>query len=162
DMETPLRLLLLDDSPEDQKAIEGALKEAGLEVQLTAASTREALIQALGEPVDILLAEPSLPDLSFRLVLSLLKERALTAALILCARGPKEEEAKEALLAGARDYLRKDQLSWLAPVLFRERKVLEGERQRLMLSDALYFQRALLSSQSEASHDGILVVSKSG
>src|SRR5262245_57108502 len=108
-MDKPLRLLLVDASAEGADSIRRPLSAGGLEASLEAAPTKEDLARALSreEPWDALLSEPK--TLGAEEAIALLREREIDAPLIVVAKEPREEEAVEALRAGARDYLGPDQ-----------------------------------------------------
>ncbi len=63
-MPSPLRLLLVEDRPDDAELLLLELKRAGYEPRWTRAETPEEFITGLGEQPDIVLCDYSLPAMT--------------------------------------------------------------------------------------------------
>ena len=61
-METPMRILLLEDNPADAALVEGLLREDGFACEVVCEDTREGFETSLHEgPYDLILSDYSLP-----------------------------------------------------------------------------------------------------
>ncbi len=109
----PLRLLVLDDDPEDVELIEDLLRDApALDVEVLAVHTTRAALERLGEgSVDVLLvdyrlgAESGVDFIEHPVVV-----RSRIPAILMTGVGTPEVD-REGLEAGAVDYLPKDELT---------------------------------------------------
>jgi len=115
-----LRVLLVEDSESDAKLILRALRAAGHEVAAervdTAATLRAALLL---KAWDVVISDWSMPQFSGRAALELVRELS-PLPLIIVSGTVGEDAAVEAMRAGARDYVLKDNLARLAPAVERE------------------------------------------
>ena len=112
-MTTPLRVLILEDSPTDAEVMVHHLREAGYSPEWRRVET-EADFRAHLEPtLDLILADYTLPDFTARQALHLLRERAQDIPVIVVTGTVSEEIALECLRLGASDYLLKDRLARL-------------------------------------------------
>jgi len=102
--EEPIRILVVEDDPDGRRSVEEAVRDAGYEC-LTAGTGRDGIALAEREPVDVVLSDLVLPDVSGLEVLARIRERrADTPVLIMTAYGSVETAVK-ALKQGAYDYL---------------------------------------------------------
>jgi two-component system cell cycle sensor histidine kinase/response regulator CckA len=141
--ERPLRVLCVEDSPDDAALIESELRRAGQEVVFEcvedAASMRAALDRAVW---DVVLSDWSLPQFCALDALALLREKHLDLPFIVISGTVSEEVAVEAMRTGAQDYLLKGRLTRLIPAIDRElrsRKEKEAsDRESAATYDALF------------------------
>lgn len=120
DRERPLRLLLIEDSEEDTLLIIRQLVRAGWDPRFTRVQTREALQAALAEGAwDLLLCDYTLPRFDALAALPLVKEMAPDLPVIIVSGTIGESTAVALMKAGAHDYVSKDHLPRLAPVVER-------------------------------------------
>ena len=130
-MKTPLRTLLVEDSPDDAELVLHALRRAGYDPQVERVETRQAMAAALaGGPWDIILCDYSMPHFSAPAALETLKEAALDVPFIIVSGAIGENTAVELMRAGAHDYVMKDHLARLAPAVGRELAEAEQRRKR--------------------------------
>lgn len=126
-----LRLLLVEDSPDDAKLIELQLEGAGLQVRAerveTEAETRAALAR---QPWDVVLADFALPTFRGVEALSMLREVDADTPFIIVSGAIDAETALEAMRAGAADYVLKRDLGRLPPVVIRELEAAGNRRLR--------------------------------
>jgi len=130
-MPTPLRILVLEDDPLDAELEIAALEESGYLCRWERVETRDDFLAQLALPAahDLILADYNLPNFDGLTALTLFLERKLDIPFILVSGTVGEETAIESLKAGATDYVLKDRLSRLGPVV--KRALLEKkERQR--------------------------------
>ena len=143
-----LKLLCVEDNPDDVELIRLALKRHGMRFTLEAVCDEEPFRAALERGPDVVLCDYSLPAFSPIRALALLRETSPDLPLIVVTRAIGEEAAVSVLRAGARDYHLKEQLNLLGPAIdrvLRERR-LEIERRRAQAALAEAYRR--LSSVS--------------
>lgn len=119
-MTAPLKVLILDDSADDAKLMQRALRGGGLAFTATHVEAREAFLAALGaERFDVLLADYKIPDFGGAEALKIARERCPDMPAILVTGALPDDMAVELLREGASDYVLKDRLSRLAPAVRR-------------------------------------------
>jgi two-component sensor histidine kinase len=117
-----LRVLLVEDSPDDAALIVRELEHGGFKLYFQRVETPEAFGGALKESWDAIVADWSLPRFSGTAALAMVREKKLDIPFILVSGTIGEESAVEAMRSGAHDYLMKDKLARLAPAIRRELK----------------------------------------
>ena len=126
-----VRILNLEDDPNDAELNQIALESEGVACELARVETREAFLAALDNGTfDVVLADYSLPSFDGLEALNLVRERRPDVPFIFVSGALGEEVAIEALKHGATDYILKDRLSRLGPAVRRE-----GDQARLRLVD---------------------------
>jgi signal transduction histidine kinase len=140
----PLRVLLVEDSEDDAELLVRELRRGGLEPRWLRVDTRDALEAALTEDRwDAVFADYSMPRFSAPEAFLMLKARGLDVPFIIVSGTVGEEAAVAAMKSGVHDYLLKDKLARLVPVVERELREAEvrAERrkmqERLMISDRM-------------------------
>ena len=120
-MSTPLRVLLVEDSESDAALIVRHLNMAGYEVSQERVESAGQMRAALEEPDwDIVIADYKLPEFDAPAALAILQQTGLDLPFIVVSGQIGEETAVALMRAGAHDYLMKDHLARLAPVVERE------------------------------------------
>lgn len=106
------KVLLVDDEKETSVVFETALRQAGYEVRV-AANGQYAIDMAKAEQYDLILLDQMMPDKSGNDVLKELKANPATAQMpvAMLTNFGHEEMVKEALNAGAIDYILKYRVS---------------------------------------------------
>jgi putative two-component system response regulator len=144
-MNAPLRLLIVEDSPEDLTLLLGELKRAGYDPAYVNVGDEAAMRAALQEDAwDLVLSDHSIPGFDSVAALRLLKASGLDIPFIIVSGTIGEELAVEAMKAGASDYVMKGKLARLGPVIARE---LAEARQRRARRDA---EQALREREQQA------------
>jgi signal transduction histidine kinase len=152
DPKHPVRVLLVEDSPEDAELITGQLEDAGLHFVFERVEDGEALSQALDEfQPELILSDLSLPGYSGHEALALVRQRSPDTPFIFVSGTIGEETAIEALRQGAADYILKQNMARLAAAAERAVREAQAERERrLAEAELLRAQRmeslALLTS----------------
>ncbi|MFQ5605110.1 MAG: sigma-54-dependent transcriptional regulator [bacterium] len=126
-------ILIVDDEPTQVKALAGFLKKQGYPVEETT-SAAEALKRVRNSPIDLVLTDFKMPEKNGLEVLRDVKSINPEVDVVLMTAYGSIESAKQALKAGAIDYLTKPiELVQLELVIqkARERKQLISENQRL-------------------------------
>jgi len=114
------------------------LEEAGYVCRWQRVETRAEFLACLDAPdYDLILADYNLPTFDGLTALKLFLERGLDLPFILVSGTLGEETAIESLKAGATDYVLKDRLSRLGPVVRRALHEKEEQRQRKRAEEAL-------------------------
>lgn len=120
-MGTPLRLLMLEDSPDDELLVLAALRTGGYDVMHRRVWSAEAMRAALLEDGwDLIISDYCMPDFDAPAALAIANESNRDLPFIIVSGTVGEEQAVEAMRAGARDYVMKDSLGRLAPSVRRE------------------------------------------
>jgi len=115
-----LHILILEDNPDHAELIKRTLSDSGLKFTSKCVSNEEEYERALDEyRPTIILAGYRLPAFDGMTALLVAKHKAPEVPFIIVSATIGEELAVEALSAGAADYVLKDQLLMLAPLVRR-------------------------------------------
>jgi DNA-binding NtrC family response regulator len=141
-MKTKLRLLIVEDSPEDAALLKRELERAGYGLDSERVETESAFRQALAQANwDAVLCDYTLPQFSGKSALRIVRETDADLPFIYVSGTIGEDVAVEAMKSGAQDYVLKNNLKRLAPAVARElrearvrreKRVLEADRERLI------------------------------
>ena len=134
----PLRILLVEDSPEDAELVVDQLLEAGLQIEFERVDNEPAMRSALEAWMpDIVLSDLSMPGFSGYYALHILRELRPSVPFIFVSGTMGEETAVEALQHGANDYIIKHQPARLPSAVARLVRETRSERERLRVEDEL-------------------------
>ncbi|MGW7483505.1 ATP-binding protein [Nonomuraea muscovyensis] len=137
-MIVPIHILLCEADDDDALRIVARLLRDGVEATHERVEDAEAAAAALRRrPPDIVFSDYRMPALTAHDVVRLLHEAALDIPFILVSGQIGDERAAALMRAGARDFVRKDRLSRLAPVVRRELHEAECRHQREQAQAAL-------------------------
>jgi len=123
-----LRVLLVEDSPNDAELLLLELRRAGFNPVWQRVDSEQAYLDSLNPDIEIILSDYSMPQFDGLRALKLLRERALEIPFIVVSGTIGEEVAVEAMRSGANDYLMKGNLAKLGPTI--ERQLNEAENRR--------------------------------
>jgi len=124
-----IEVLIVEDAEQDAALMIRELKKAGLDPQPTRVASAAALREALAKKRwDLVLADFELPSFDAFAALEIVREADPELPCIVVSGRVGEEVAVEAMRAGAQDFVPKDRLLRLAPVVQRELKDAEGRR----------------------------------
>jgi len=116
----PLRILFIEDNPFDLELLIAALGEYGFRFQHDSTRSQAGLLALLAaHTYDLILSDYNLPGFDGLTALRLVQEQAPETPFILVSGAVGEEIAIESLKAGATDYVLKDRLARLGPVVER-------------------------------------------
>jgi chemotaxis family two-component system sensor kinase Cph1 len=138
----PLRVLSLEDGPDDAELMLYELRRAGFEPDWQHVETESEYLAYLDPAPDIILADYNLPSIDALRALRHLQERGLDIPFIVVTGTVGDEAAAECIKQGATDYLLKDRLARLGQAVaqaleqarLRDKK--RQEEQRLRLQDS--------------------------
>ncbi len=152
-----LRLLQIEDAPDDAELIAAELRHGGFEVHNLRVDSAEAMKAALnGGTWDCVISDFNLPGFSPGAALWLLRERKLDIPFIVVSGCIGEETAVALMKAGAHDYLMKDHLVRLVPAVERELREAALRRERHVALERLATNEKLLRDITSALGEGIL------
>lgn len=120
-----LRLLIVEDRPEDAELAVIELLRAGYQPDWTRVDSLDAFVAALEQEPDVVLCDYSLPSMTAPDALAVLRERELDVPLIVLSGVMDEDTCVSSLRQGAVDYLLKDRMVRLGPAVAH---ALEGRR----------------------------------
>lgn len=127
----PVRILLVEDSPEDAELILDELEQAGLAFEARRVEDEAGLREALdGFKPDLILSDLSLPTYSGHDALALARTEAPETPFIFVSGTIGEETAVEALRQGAADYVLKHNTVRLPSAVVRAVREARSERER--------------------------------
>ena len=137
-MGTPLRLLLIEDLPDDAELVLRTLRLGGYDCTHLRVDTALAMSDALDrEPWDLIISDYHLPGFDAPAALSLLQAHDLDIPFLLVSGTVGEHAAVTAMKAGAHDYLAKGNLKRLVPAVARELQEARNRAERRRTEQAL-------------------------
>jgi diguanylate cyclase (GGDEF)-like protein/PAS domain S-box-containing protein len=125
-----LRVLVVDDSPDDAELPIRTLRDTGYRVKSQRVynlAGMESMLQK--EPWDIILSEFTLLQFGAQMALDLLKRKDLDTPLLVLTRSISDSDFANIIAAGARDVIRKNYSTRLVPAIERELDVVRLKRQ---------------------------------
>jgi CheY-like chemotaxis protein len=124
-----IRVLHLEDDPRDAELIHHWLEVAGVGVDIVLVNSQDGFEAALlRESFDLIITDSKVPGYDGMVALRRAREQQPDTPVILISGSVSEEEAAKSLLTGATDYLLKDRLERLVPVV--QRAIQEAEARR--------------------------------
>ena len=118
-MGIPINLLIVEDCADDAELLLNELDSAGFTPAWKRVETEAAYQPSLGERIDLIFSDFSLPHFSASRALELLQASGLDIPFVVVSGTIGEEHAVEILKAGATDYVLKDRLARVGPVVRR-------------------------------------------
>ena len=157
-MATTLRLLIVEDQPYDAELAVAVLEEAGYACQWQRVETRDAFVRCLQTAAyDLILADYSLPSFDGMTALRLFLEYDLGSPFIFISGTVGEETAIDSLKAGATDYVMKNRLGRLAPVVQRALQEREGQHWHQQAEEQLHRMEQMYHQLLDAITDLVVV-----
>src|SRR5262245_20050220 len=148
-MNTPIRVLIVEDSQDDATLLLLELEGGGYDPICERIDTAAAMQTALAKQLwDIIIADYSMPHFSALAALQLLQDSGLDLPFIIVSGAIGEATAVVAMKAGAHDYLMKDNLARLVPAVERELREAQVRRQRMQAEKMLAAEARFLRAQT--------------
>ena len=158
-MPQPLRVLILEDRPDDAELVVEHLKRAGLNAAFERVDTEAGFAAKLDPGLDLILADYNLPQFDAPRALDMMKERDLDIPFIVVSGTVGEDAAVAVMRGGARDYVFKGNLSRLRPVIEREIRA-AAERKAARAAREEYVRR--LGSIFDTALDAVVTMDADG
>jgi diguanylate cyclase (GGDEF)-like protein/PAS domain S-box-containing protein len=155
---TPLRVLVLEDNPDDADLLVRRLRQAGFDCDWQRVETEADYLAQLSPHLELILADYTLPQYDALRALQHLQARQLDVPFIVVTGMLGEEATVECMKRGAADYLLKDRLARLGPavVLALEQKRLRDEKRQA--EGALRESEERYRTLAEAVQDMIYII----
>ncbi len=116
-----MRVLFVDDSELDVELAARALRQSGHRIEWTRVETGAAMEEQLAQGGwDVVICDHNMPEFDSVSALALLQSRGGDLPFVIVSGMIPDDIAIEAMRRGARDFVSKDNLSRLAPVVERE------------------------------------------
>ena len=130
-MSLPLRVLMVEDSPDDATLIAAELRRGGLDPVFERVETTDSLHAALDRHNwELIVCDYSMPELTGPIALALFRQSGLDIPFISVSGTVGEETVAEMMKAGAHDYVMKSNLTRLVPAVKRELRAAQERRDR--------------------------------
>jgi len=137
-MKRETRILMVEDSLQDARLIEHALKKGGIAFETTRVQTKDDFYSALEEfKPDIILSDYQLPSFDGISALAVAVIESPDIPFIFVSGAIGEELAIETLKGGATDYVHKDRLTQLVPAVNRALEETREKRARHRAEEGL-------------------------
>jgi len=144
-MDKPLHFLIVEDNESDVALIVRYLKKTVFDFTFVVVDALQALDNALKENIwDLLICDFTLPGFNAIQVLKQMQAARIDIPFIVVSGTVGEEAAVEIMKAGAHDYIMKDNLTRLGPVIHRELVEAEIRREHRCAEERILKQSHLL------------------
>ena len=139
-----LNILILEDNPDDAELVVAELEKEGRIINWNRVDTEQDFKKSLKESPDLILADYNLPSFNALDALKIKQEISPAIPLIIVSGTIGEEFAVECIKAGATDYVLKDRLYRLGPVIERALKEVTEYKSHKQAEDL--FKKIFLNS----------------
>ena len=145
ELSIPIRVVILEDRPEDAELMEYELRRSWFDPTCRRLETEPQFVAELNSAPDVILADYRMPQLDAPRALEVLQNAGLDIPFIVVSGAIGEDAAVAMMRQGATDYLLKDRLRRLGPAVRRalaEKQLREEKRraeQALRASEARFY-----------------------
>jgi PAS domain S-box-containing protein len=154
-MDSPLRILHLEDDPRDAELVQETLAADGIRSQVIRVETEPDFVSSLEKcPFDLILADHTLPTFDGLSALKIARRNCPQVPFIFVSGTLGEEVAIEALKIGATDYVFKTRLSRIVPSVQRALREADERTGLSHAEEALRRSEAYLAEAQKLSHTG--------
>jgi PAS domain S-box-containing protein len=153
----PLRVLLLEPSPEDAERVVEALRASGFEAHTERRDSLDALEGSLSDEWDVIVTSDDFADGTLQDVLATARARDADLPVVAVSTASADHPAVEALRAGAHDFIDKADLERLAPAVRRAVEDANVRRERRDASDLLATNEMRFRAAIEGGFDAFFV-----
>jgi len=162
-METPLRLLIVEDSDDDAQLLLVKLRRAGYKPDYVCIDNEADLREALRDPSwQVVVSDYAMPGFSGLKALQILRQLSPDIPFILVSGTVGEEIAVDAMRQGANDYIMKDNLTRLIPAIERELRESLERADRRHAEESLYQERERALITLHSIGDGVITTDAEG
>ncbi len=162
-MKSPLRVLHLEDDPNDAELVQSKLEAEGIACEVTRVETRAEYLAALEQSeFDLILTDYALSAYDGLSALRAAREKWPDIPFIIVSGTLGEELAIETLREGVTDYVLKHRLTRLAPAVRRAIYEAEKHSELKRAAEALRQSEKRFRALIENSSDGIVLSSADG
>ena len=148
---SPLRILHLEDDPNDAALVLTTLKAGGFECATICVETEDDFLATLARgDIDLILSDFSLPAFDGLSALKIAHAERPDLPLIFVSGTLGEESAIDSLKRGATDYVLKDDLGRLVPAVRRAIQEVEASAAKRRAEESLMLFRTLLDRSNDA------------
>jgi two-component system cell cycle sensor histidine kinase/response regulator CckA len=159
----PLRILLVEDVPEDAELVLLEVHRLGVDFLSQRVDTREAFLEALHEfGPDLILCDYSMPSFDGMAALRLTREHSPGTPFIVVTGSLNEEVAVECMKEGAADYVLKDRMARLGPAVLAALERARAQREKELASATLRESEARYRLLAENASDVIWMMDLDG
>lgn len=159
----PLRVLLVEDSRDDADMLLLEMRQAGFGLTSKRVDTEPAMRKAMKDRKwDIVISDFNLPRFGAREALAVLREADPDIPFVIVSGCIDEEVAIALMKQGASDFVMKDRLARLAPVIERELQDATLRREHRRAQEALRANEKLLKEITSSLGEGIYVLNEGG
>src|SRR5579871_6651380 len=138
-MSKELRVLIIEDSPQDMALINHELRKAGLRFRSRRVDSGDAFLHELAHhPPDIILSDHGVPGFDGFAALTEARRHCPDTPFIFVTGAPREEAAAQTLQSGADNYVLKSQLHLLGPTVERALHEAGARANHMRLETALF------------------------
>lgn len=158
-MKKPLWILIIEDSMDDTILLVRQLKKEGYEFNYEKVEDAAGLNAALDcREWDIIISDYILPQFSGLEALEILRHRNLDIPCIITSGKITEETAVAAMRSGARDYVMKDNLKRLGPIINRELDEARNRQKKAVAEKMLQASQNNFQNMIQSAADAILII----
>lgn len=162
-MSREIRALFIEDTEDDLLLALRELKIAGYSTQFSCVQRAEELKAELAtKEWDIIISDYRLPGFDATAALELLNENGYDLPFLIVSGKIGEDQAVAAMKAGATDYIKKDNLTRLAPAVQRALREAEEKKRRRIAENAILRGKVEWEAVFDAVSDLILVTDDQG
>lgn len=144
-MNSPLRVLHLEDDVRDTELVQAALEAEGIPIDLTRVETEQGFVSALNRgSSDLILADYTLPSFDGLSALRIAQQQLPNVPFLFVSGTLGEDVAIEALKTGATDYVLKTRLNRLGPAVSRALREASEKTERKRAEALLAAEKRIL------------------
>jgi DNA-binding NtrC family response regulator len=127
-MPQTIKILIVGENASDAELLVRELYRAGFDPHWLRVETEEDYVNSLNADLDLVLADCDMPQFGSLRALELLKQRGLKIPFVIVSGVTGVETAVKTMEQGATDYLLKERIARLGPVVHRALKEIEAQR----------------------------------
>jgi PAS domain S-box-containing protein len=162
-MKKRVRILHLEDNPNDAELVQSLLSSGGIDCDITRVQTRSDFVSALAQGgFDLIMSDHTLPSFDGKSALTIAQETCPEAPFIFVSGTIGEDAAVDSLLRGATDYVLKDRLKRLVPAVRRALREVNDRHVRAQAEQSVMDGEKRFRTLVEKCSDAIALVDARG